>query len=93
MRLPIVGKSGLLVWELSRALAPLGSELVTNRCDLNPEHVEAMRRRIRKLALDAIVNAAAYADVEEAENKPEHAQSVHGIEPGTMAEEVRQLGA
>ncbi len=93
MRVLLTGKSGQLGWELSRALAPLGSVIATERHDLNLEDIDQVRTRIRKFAPDIIVNAAAYTDVEKAESEPERAHAINGIAPGAMAEEAHRLRA
>ncbi|MFN0305903.1 MAG: dTDP-4-dehydrorhamnose reductase [Burkholderiales bacterium] len=89
----VTGKSGQLGWELSRALVPLASLIVTDRHVLNLEDINEVRARIREIAPDVIVNAAAYTDVEKAESEPERAHAINGIAPGAMAEEAHRLGA
>jgi dTDP-4-dehydrorhamnose reductase len=93
LRVLVTGKSGQLGWELSRALVPLASLIVTDRHVLNLEDINEVRARIREIAPDVIVNAAAYTDVEKAESEPERAHAINGIAPGAMAEEAHRLGA
>ena len=89
----VTGKSGQLGLELSRALAPIGPVIATDRHDLNLEDIDQIRARIREMAPDVILNAAAYTDVEKAESEPERAHAINGVAPGAIAEEARRLGA
>ena len=93
MKILITGKSGQLGWELLHALGPLGTVVATCRSELNLEDTEQIRTRIREIAPDVIVNAAAYTDVEKAELEPERANAINGIAPGILAQEARRRGA
>jgi dTDP-4-dehydrorhamnose reductase len=54
---------------------------------------DAIRRTVREIVPDLIVNAAAYTAVDQSESEPELALAVNGIAPGILAEEAKLLGA
>ncbi|MEJ1730896.1 sugar nucleotide-binding protein, partial [Escherichia coli] len=80
-------------WELLRALSPLGEVVAPFRGELNLLLPEQVRQVVRDTAPQAIVNAAAYTDVEKAEDEPDLATEVNGTAPGLLAEEAKRLGA
>ena len=98
MRIVLLGGSGQVGWELQRALAPLGEiaalarELHGDECgDL--ENPEGLRRALRRLGPDVIVNAAAFTDVDRAEAEPERARRVNAEGPEILAGEAKRLDA
>ncbi|MEK6685937.1 MAG: dTDP-4-dehydrorhamnose reductase, partial [Pseudomonadota bacterium] len=52
-----------------------------------------LKRTIRKIAPDVIVNAAAYTAVDKAESEPELAHILNAQAPDILAQEARQLNA
>jgi len=52
-----------------------------------------IRRVVRELRPDIIVNPAAYTAVDKAESEPELALAINGTAPGVLAEEAQKLGA
>jgi dTDP-4-dehydrorhamnose reductase len=54
---------------------------------------DSIRRTVRDIGPDLIVNAAAYTAVDQAESEPELAMAVNGVAPGILAEEAKRLGA
>ncbi|MFM9888309.1 MAG: dTDP-4-dehydrorhamnose reductase [Burkholderiales bacterium] len=93
MKVLVIGKSGQLGWELSRAVAPLGSVIATDRESLNLEDVSQIRSRIREIAPDVIINAAAYTDVDRAESEPDRAYAINGAAPEAIADEAHRRAA
>ncbi|WP_349616763.1 dTDP-4-dehydrorhamnose reductase [Azotobacter salinestris] len=98
MRILLLGRNGQVGWELQRALAPLGELVALDRhggqglCgDL--ADLDALAATVRKIAPDAIVNAAAYTAVDKAESEPELALRINGEAPGLLAREAARLGA
>lgn len=89
----LAGKNGKVGWELQRTLLPLGRVVALGRRDLDLARPEAIRATLRAIKPDVIVNAAAYTDVNRAEQEFELAQAVNGIAPGIFAEGARALGA
>lgn len=93
MRILVTGAGGQVGWELRRALAPLGEVIALGRDALDLGRPDDLRERVRALAPQAIVNAAAYTAVDRAESEPALARAVNAIAPGILAEESLRLGA
>lgn len=89
----LTGQNGQLGWELQRALAPLGKVLGIDRAALDLADAAAIRKLVREIRPDIIVNAAAYTAVDQAEKDTDLAMAINGQAPGVMAEEARKLGA
>jgi dTDP-4-dehydrorhamnose reductase len=89
----LTGKNGQLGAELLRLL-PQVSEVVAfdhDQLDLsNPSHI---RRTVREVRPQLIVNAAAYTAVDQAETDETMAQAVNAQAPGLLAEEAKKIGA
>lgn len=101
MKILLLGCYGQLGWELQRSLSVLG-ELVClgSRSETNPQHLcgdlansDGLRETLRKLAPDAVVNAAAYTAVDRAESDLEQARAVNAVGPATLAEVCARSGA
>lgn len=88
----LIGRNGQLGWELRRTLAPLGRVVAPERDSLDLEKAEAIRIWIEEIAPDLIVNAAAYTDVDGAEDAPERAFAANAEAPGILAEEAKRSG-
>lgn len=85
-------------WELQRSLAPLGELIALDRNPVDGlvgdlSDPELLRKTIRQIAPDIIVNAAAYTAVDKAESEVELADRVNGQATQVMAEEAAFLGA
>ncbi len=93
MKILLIGKNGQVGHELQRALAPLGTVIPLGRDDMNLSDADSIRRVIREIKPNLIVNAAAYTAVDRAESEPELAMAINGIAPGIMAEEAKRIGA
>lgn len=98
MNILLLGSNGQVGRELARALAPLGQVTAVNRnggrglCgDL--ERPEELRRTVRHLQPEAIVNAAAYTAVDQAESDAERVDCINAKAPGVLAEEATRLDA
>jgi dTDP-4-dehydrorhamnose reductase len=89
----ITGCNGQVGFELRRALAPLGAITAVDvgDCDLGDE--AAVRRTVRAVAPQIIVNPAAYTAVDRAESEPELAQAINARAPQIFAEEAARTGA
>lgn len=92
-RILITGKDGQIGWELQRSLASLGEVTATDRRTLDISNPAVIRRVIREIRPQIIVNAAAYTAVDQAESDAATVMAVNGVAPGIMAEEARRLGA
>jgi dTDP-4-dehydrorhamnose reductase len=93
LRILLTGRRGQVGWELERALPLLGEVVATDRAIVDLADVNAIRRVVREVKPDVIVNAAAYTAVDRAESESELAMQVNGIAPGVLADEVSRLGA
>jgi dTDP-4-dehydrorhamnose reductase len=91
MRILLLGRDGQIGFELQRSLAPLGEILALGHADLDLADPAAIRRGVRELRPDLVVNAAAYTAVDRAEAEPELAHAVNGVAPGILGEEAARL--
>jgi dTDP-4-dehydrorhamnose reductase len=93
MRILLTGKNGQVGWELQRSLPPLGNVIALSRDELDLASADAIRKTMRDIKPDIIVNAAAYTSVDRAETEADLAMAVNGTAPGIIAEEALRLGA
>jgi dTDP-4-dehydrorhamnose reductase len=93
VRILLTGANGQIGWELQRELASLGDVLALDRSQLDLAQSDTLRGRVREIAPDVIVNAAAYTAVDRAESEPELARAINAIAPGILAEEAQHLDA
>jgi dTDP-4-dehydrorhamnose reductase len=93
LRILLTGSTGQVGHELQRSLAPMGEVTALSHQQLDLTDTAAIRRMVRDLAPQLIVNAAAYTAVDQAENEQELAFAVNGVAPGVLAEEALNLGA
>jgi dTDP-4-dehydrorhamnose reductase len=92
-RILLTGKNGQVGWELQRALAGFGEITALDSSEMDLADPDAIRRTLRELRPDIIVNPAAYTAVDKAESDADLAMAVNGTAPGILAEEARLLGA
>ncbi len=93
MRILVTGGNGQVGAELATQLAALGEIAVTDRAQLDLANELAVRRALRELKPEVIVNAAAYTAVDRAEAEPELAMLINARAPGVLGEEAKRLGA
>ncbi len=95
VKILLLGKNGQLGWELQRSLAPLGEVVALSREDAGGDlaQPEALAAKVRSLAPQVIVNAAAYTAVDKAESESGLARTVNAQAPGILAREAQALGA
>lgn len=65
----------------------------TDVSELDITNTDAVERFFAERHFDAVVNCAAYTDVERAEAEPERAQALNAEAPGTLARAVAAQGA
>jgi len=96
-RILIIGDQGQIGWELQRTMATLGDvvaiDLDTKPIAIDLAEPDSIRKAVREIRPDWIINAAAYTAVDKAEEEPELVMAVNGIAPGILAEEAKALGA
>ena len=89
----LLGGTGQVGHELRRTLAPLGTLHTPDRGAADLSAPRTLHRTVREVAPDVIVNAAAYTDVDGAEDHPELAHTLNAEAPGVLAEAARATGA
>jgi dTDP-4-dehydrorhamnose reductase len=89
----LTGKNGQLGYDLEQILPGLGKVIATDReqCDLS--RPADIRKLIRDVHPDLIVNAAAYTAVDQAEGNEALARAINSEAPAVMAEEAKKIGA
>ncbi len=92
-RILVTGKNGQVGFEMLHSLAGRGEIIAVGRDEMDFSDPDAIRRRVRELAPELIVNAAAYTAVDKAETEPQLAHMINGVAPGILAEEAKRLGA
>ncbi|MBW4492786.1 MAG: dTDP-4-dehydrorhamnose reductase [Oscillatoria princeps RMCB-10] len=93
MNILIAGITGQLGQELSSTLAGAGNITGCGRDTLDLAHPDSIRRVMREVQPDLIVNAGAHTAVDRAESEPELATAINATGPGILAEEAHKLGA
>ncbi|AHG91048.1 dTDP-4-dehydrorhamnose reductase [Gemmatirosa kalamazoonensis] len=89
----VTGADGQLGRALCRALHGTTRVIAAPRAALDVTDADAVRRTLRTLRPDAIVNAAAFTAVDAAEDRRDEAWAVNAIAPGILAEEAARLDA
>jgi dTDP-4-dehydrorhamnose reductase len=89
----LLGGTGQVGHELRRSLAPLGTVQAPGRDALDLADPEGLRAAVQRMAPDVVVNAAAYTDVDGAEDHPEPVRALNATAPGVLAEAAREVGA
>lgn len=92
-RILLTGRNGQVGWELQRILNHFGEVIAVDAEELDLADADAIRRTVRDLRPDIIVNPAAYTAVDKAESEPDVAMAVNGVAPGVLAEEAQRLDA
>lgn len=93
MKILLTGKDGQVGWELQRALSSFDHVVSVGREGMDLADPDAIRRIVRDVRPDIILNPAAYTAVDKAESEPDLAMAVNGIAPGILAEEAKLLDA
>ncbi|MCS3700207.1 dTDP-4-dehydrorhamnose reductase [Salinibacter ruber] len=89
----LLGATGQVGHELRRTLAPLGTVHAPDRTTADLTAPASLRRVVSDVEPALIVNAAAYTDVDGAEDAPERAATINAEAPGVLAEAARDVGA
>ncbi|MBE7366276.1 dTDP-4-dehydrorhamnose reductase [Ramlibacter pallidus] len=98
MKILLFGCNGQVGWELQRSLAPLGEVTALGAKGAGGLHgdfrdPEALAGTVRAVRPDAVVNAAAFTDVDRAEAEPELARTVNAFAPAALARAAEDVGA
>lgn len=93
MRIVVLGRHGQLGQALLSELQTCGLVIPAGRESADLEDPKQLRTFLRSLSPEVIVNAAAYTDVDRAENERRLAKTVNGLAPGLIAEEAQRAKA
>jgi len=93
LKIVLLGKDGQVGWELQRALAPLGDVVALGRGDGDLREPDAIAAKVRAVAPQWIVNAAAYTAVDRAESESDLAQLVNATAVGALARAAHAANA
>ncbi len=97
MKILLFGKNGQVGWELQRSLLPLGDLIALDRN--SPElcgdltNLKGIAGTIQKVAPNIIINAAAYTNVDKAEEEQDLACTINTEAPSILANEAKKLNA
>ena len=89
----LIGATGQVGHALRGPLSRLGTVAAPGRDALDLTAPDTIRHAVRGARPDVIVNAAAYTDVDRAEEEPERAAAVNARAPGILAEAAAEAGA
>jgi len=92
-RILLIGKAGQVGRELAPFLDRMGELTSLDRRQLDLSKQDEIRRVVRGMLPNLIVNAAAFTAVDRAESDEPAAQAINAVAPGILAEEAKQLGA
>lgn len=92
-RVLIVGAAGQVGIELRRSFSEATEVTALGRGEIDLVLPEQVRRTVRSIAPDVILNAAAYTAVDRAESEPEIARAVNAVAPAVLAEEALRSDA
>src|SRR5437016_10729529 len=89
----LTGKNGQVGAELLRLVPQVGEVVAFGHDQLDLSNPTDIRRAIREVLPQLIVNAAAYTAVDQAETDETTARAVNAEAPGLMAEEAKKIDA
>ena len=89
----LTGKTGQLGSELCRLLPELGNVVAPERDELDLGKPDAIRRMMRAIKPQLVINAAAYTAVDAAESDEPVAFAVNAEAPRQLALEAKEIGA
>lgn len=93
LKILLTGKNGQVGHDLQYLLPRLGEVVALDRQHLDLSRPDEIRRVVREIHPDLIVNAAAYTAVDQAEKEESLAEAINARAPGILAEEAKRIGA
>lgn len=94
MRILVTGSAGMLGRDVCSAAADAGHQVIAlQRAELDITDPDAVTERVRAAAPGAVVNCAAWTDVDGAEAAEEAALAVNGLGAGDVARAAAAAGA
>ncbi|MBF0244979.1 MAG: sugar nucleotide-binding protein, partial [Planctomycetes bacterium] len=88
----LAGIAGQVGWELRRTLSVLGPVVAPSLEEMNFLDADSIRACIRRVKPALIVNAAAYTNVDKAEEEKDAAWAINAKAPGILGEEAVRAG-
>jgi dTDP-4-dehydrorhamnose reductase len=92
MKVLVLGSGGQVGYELMRHLPALGEVVGVGHSQVDLADAAEMRRLVREVRPQVLVNAAAFTAVDKAEATPDLAMAINGEAPALMAQEMARLG-
>jgi dTDP-4-dehydrorhamnose reductase len=92
-RILLTGRSGQIGSELLHLLPEIGEVVAPDRHELDLLDANNIRRAIREVRPELIVNAAAYTAVDAAETQEADAYAINANAPAVISEEAKKIGA
>jgi dTDP-4-dehydrorhamnose reductase len=92
-KLLLTGKTGQVGSELLHLLPAFGEVSAPDRKELDLLDADSIRRAVRQIRPEVIINAAAYTAVDAAENQKAEAYVINTVAPAVFAEEAKKIGA
>jgi len=89
----LTGKNGQVGGQLLRLLPELGEVVAFGHDELDLSNPTDIRRSVREVRPQLIINAAAYTAVDRAETDEAMVRAVNAEAPGLIAEEAKKIGA
>lgn len=89
----VTGSLGQVGYELKRTLAPQGKVIGIDSKEMDLSCPDSIRKVLRELKPNIIVNPGAYTAVDKAENDVKLCMAVNAEAPGIIAEEAKKLNA
>jgi dTDP-4-dehydrorhamnose reductase len=89
----LTGRTGQVGSELLRLLPQIGEVVAPDRHELDLLDPDSVRRAVREIRPELIVNAAAFTAVDQAETQEAQAHAINANAPGVLAEEAKNIGA
>ncbi len=93
MRLLVTGAAGMLGTDVCAAAAPGHDVVACARADLDIADSDAVRAALRDIRPDAVINCAAWTDVDGAETSEAQATLINGDGAGHLAAAASEVGA
>jgi dTDP-4-dehydrorhamnose reductase len=93
LKILLTGPEGQVGAELAKVLPSTAEVIAVRHAELDLGDSDAIRRFVREVRPELIINAAAYTAVDKAEQESDLAMRVNGTAPGVLAEEAKRLGA
>ena len=92
-KLLLTGRTGQVGSELFHLLPAFGEVVAPGRNELDLLDTNSIRRAVRQIRPEVIINAAAYTAVDAAENQKAEVYAINTVAPAVFAEEAKKIGA